>query len=357
MVASVFFALPAVVASEVGYAGKFWFSSFFLFVVTTSHHRCSVANVACFRWSYADNFGVLARGANCTNVHLACLIAGVQKACLDVHDISLASGSADVARFRSVARTVSSRRRTAGRAVELGNGHESFFAGEPWSTVRGIQCLLRSDWSVQASRSRFVKDVVSWPGRLVVSRKRQGSREAPRSIRARLRALRSIAPEAGLECPGSDEDVVSLAQRESCADFPELSLQLLNPSEWRLAACGGFCRHENITVLEACYILYAVRYAESSHSPGRLLILTRKQAKRSMRREIQSQVLRCFAMWVAAMTLRPMTAPPSGWTETDELVVALGCRFALDVFTVIQQDWSIADQASMLSDLELVEVG
>ena len=49
-----------------------------------------------FRWSYADNFGVLARGANCTNVHLARLIAGVKKAGLDFHDISLASGSADV---------------------------------------------------------------------------------------------------------------------------------------------------------------------------------------------------------------------------------------------------------------------
>ena len=44
------------------------------------------------RWSYADNFGVLARGENCINDHLARLIAGVQKAGLDVHDISLASG-------------------------------------------------------------------------------------------------------------------------------------------------------------------------------------------------------------------------------------------------------------------------
>ena len=106
-----------------------------LFVVTTLHHRCSVANMA---WDpvasdglfCADNFGVLARGENCTNIHLARLIAGVQKASLDVHDTSPASGSADVsgyevspanaycsgtgkrkARVRSVARTVSSRRR------------------------------------------------------------------------------------------------------------------------------------------------------------------------------------------------------------------------------------------------------
>ena len=41
-------------------------------------------------------FGVLARGANRFNVHLAHLDAGVQKAGLDVHDTSLASGSADV---------------------------------------------------------------------------------------------------------------------------------------------------------------------------------------------------------------------------------------------------------------------
>ena len=32
----------------------------------------------------------------CTGVHLARLIAGVQKASLDVHDISVANGSADV---------------------------------------------------------------------------------------------------------------------------------------------------------------------------------------------------------------------------------------------------------------------
>ena len=99
------------------------------------------------RWSYADNFGVLARGANCTNVHLARLIAGVQKAGLDVRDISPASGSADalgrevspanaycsgtgkwIARVRSVARKVSSRRRTSGRAMELINGHESYLS-------------------------------------------------------------------------------------------------------------------------------------------------------------------------------------------------------------------------------------
>ena len=49
-----------------------------------------------FRWSYADDLGVLGRCANCTHHHLARLIAGVQKARPDVHDMSIASGSADV---------------------------------------------------------------------------------------------------------------------------------------------------------------------------------------------------------------------------------------------------------------------
>ena len=43
---------------------------------------------------------------------------------------------------------------------------------------------------------------------------------------------------------------------------------------WTLAACGGFSRCENITVLEARCILYAVQYAESRYPLGRLLILS-----------------------------------------------------------------------------------
>ena len=53
-----------------------------------------------------------------------------------------------------------------------------------------------------------------------------------------------------------------------------MSLQLLDPSGWKLAAYGGFFREENIIVLEARSILYAVRYAESGHPPGRLLVLS-----------------------------------------------------------------------------------
>ena len=70
----------------------------------------------------------------------------------------------------------------------------------------------------------------------------------------------------------SDQNEVSLARRESRSDFPEVSLQLLDPSEWKMAAFGGFFREENITILEARSILYAVRFAERRYPPGRLLI-------------------------------------------------------------------------------------
>ena len=101
-----------------------------------------------FRWYYADNFPVLARGENCSNVHLASFIAGVQKASLDVHDVFLASGFADLLVMNCPrptrtalerancyhvfvhSGTVSSRRHIDGRAMELVNGHESFL--ESW---------------------------------------------------------------------------------------------------------------------------------------------------------------------------------------------------------------------------------
>ena len=121
-------------------------TSLFSFVLTTPLHRCLVASMA---WDPLASvgrmltvLGVLARGTACSNVHLARLVASVQKAGLDVHDISLASGSADVlgcevspantygsgtgnriSRTRSVARTVSSRRRISGRAMEHVDGH------------------------------------------------------------------------------------------------------------------------------------------------------------------------------------------------------------------------------------------
>ena len=77
-----------------------------------------------------------------------------------------------------------------------------------------------------------------------------------------------------MECSSSDEDKVSLAQRESRADFPEVLLQLLDPSAWTSVAYGGFVREGDIIFHGAHSILYAVRYAESRYPPGRLLILS-----------------------------------------------------------------------------------
>ena len=64
------------------------------------------------------------------------------------------------------------------------------------------------------------------------------------------RALRCIAPGVDSETSGSDEIEESLAQKECRTDFPEMSLQLQDPSEWTFTTCGGFFREE-YTILEA----------------------------------------------------------------------------------------------------------
>ena len=129
------FALPAALAFEVGYTGKTverrriapdsveklptrhfqWVFSWAMFFCQDITDHCTLAEKCGFsslrllpplrtttarqqtrhgiRWWYADNFGVLARGANCANVHLARLIAVVQKTGPDVHDTSRANGS------------------------------------------------------------------------------------------------------------------------------------------------------------------------------------------------------------------------------------------------------------------------
>ena len=63
---------------------------------------------------------------------------------------------------------------------------------------------------------------------------------------------------------------MSLARRESRADFSECRC---NGSP-KLAAYGGFFREENIIILEARSILYAVQFAESNYPLGCLLILS-----------------------------------------------------------------------------------
>ena len=148
----------------------------------------------------------------CTDVHLARLIAGVQKAALDVHDIPSASGSATSASVRMHRKRALCPHRRGGRISE---------------------------------RTRF--------------------KRSSRSIRARSRALRSVAPDVALECASLEEDVMSLARRESRADFLVPLLQLLDTV---------FCAEDNNIVLEARSILYAVPYAHSKYPPGRLLILS-----------------------------------------------------------------------------------
>ena len=119
------------------------------FVVTTSHHRCSVANMV---WDPLTSVGrmltILGFWLAAQTVLTFILHVSLQvhrKAGLDVHDISLSSVIANVlgyevspacysgpgkriARIRSVVWTVSSRLPGSGRAMELVNGHESFLA-------------------------------------------------------------------------------------------------------------------------------------------------------------------------------------------------------------------------------------
>ena len=43
----------------------------------------------------------------------------------------------------------------------------------------------------------------------------------------------------------------------------EVTFQLLDPSEWKLAAYGGFFREENMKVLEARSLMYAALAGQS----------------------------------------------------------------------------------------------
>ena len=146
------------------------------------------------------------------------------------------------------------------------------------------------------------------------------------------RALRSVAPEALVVCSSSDEDVMSLARRESRADSPAVSLQLLDLSERKLAAYGGFFREENITVLAARSILYAVRFAESRYPPWRLLNLFSQSCVGTERSAMDAQnpitflsvMRRIFASgfrasfvlsfkWIPSLPMGPVSSFPSAW--------------------------------------------
>ena len=90
---------------------------------------------------------------------------------------------------------------------------------------------------------------------------------------------------------------------ESRADFPEVSLQLLDPSEWKLAAFGGFFRKENITIIEVLSILHAVRHAENRCPPVRFLIISDNLALLLALFKGRSNNLHCFQSCVESLHL------------------------------------------------------
>ena len=162
-------AFSALLASEVSYTGKTsdqkrLARESLMYPVPTTLPMGSM----CFCQDAAGPLGVVASGANCTDVHLARLIAGIQKVGLDVHDITLASGSADVlgyevspansdcsgkgkriARIRSVVRTVSSRRRISGSSFVVTGLFWRSPVAELSQFLTQTSCLLRSDWCLR----------------------------------------------------------------------------------------------------------------------------------------------------------------------------------------------------------------
>ena len=151
------------------------------------------------------------------------------------------------------------------RAQGTGSIRVGFYVS---SAVTGVCAGLMSPSArmrqKKGSRSRFVKDVVSWPRKLVVSRSGQGSREAPDRVRSgpsRQMSIWTVQVRTRMRC---------LSPEGRRSDFPGASIS----QKGELAAYGGFCREENIIVFEARSVLYAVRYAESRYPLGRLLIFS-----------------------------------------------------------------------------------
>ena len=116
------------------------------------------------------------------------------------------------------------------------------------TTFGRILYLLCSDWKLDVCTCSWLQGLDGASGRTRFER-------SSRSIRARSRALRSISPKVSLECSSSEEDEVSLALTESRAEFLEVSLLLVDPSEWRLTAYGASFPDASTIVLEARSIL------------------------------------------------------------------------------------------------------
>ena len=137
-----------------------------------------------------------------------------------------------------------------------------------------ILCLLRSDWSLRwlvcifrmrlKKGSRLVKDVVSWPRKLVVSRNGQGSREAPspsvpgpmRFAPMRQMSIWKVRVRMSMKCLLPEGRVARTSLTFRCHFW------IPRNGDWRRTMV--FFREKNIIVLEARSILYAVRYAENN---------------------------------------------------------------------------------------------
>ena len=85
-----------------------------------------------------------------------------------------------------------------------------------------------------------MRDAARWPSEVGRDSERTRFKRSSRSIRSRSRALRSISPGVDLDSSGSDENEVSLARKESRTDFPEVSLQLLDPTEWKWRGTAAY---------------------------------------------------------------------------------------------------------------------
>ena len=151
----------------------------------------------------------------------------------------------------------------------------------------GILCLLRSDWSLRWFGVCICTDLSEMGFALAF---REGCRElasevgreserirfkrSSRSIRARSRALRSIVAEYGLECFGLGRGCDVACPESELRGLP-VSIDATSRSlDMEINGDGGFFCEEHMTVLEARSILYAVRCAENSSPPGRLLVFS-----------------------------------------------------------------------------------
>ena len=158
----------------------------------------------------------------------------------------------------------------------------------------------------RASHSRLAKDAASWRRRLVESRNGQASREAPGpSVPSRVRFAPSFRMSIW-SVRGQTRMRSRLPNETVARTFPEVSLQLLDPSDWTFVAYGGFFRDEKHHSSGSTFSLFnVVRYAESCHTLGRLLILSSSLALVLALCTGRSTFSHCFHSCVVSLRLVP----------------------------------------------------